>query len=341
MNTLSLLVTSLFYIFNTTLQQYLVIDDDGLCCLSSAPVSVSMDYSESQGTYSVGNSLWTVKPTAGSSNLYTIGRLVDDANAVAFVYATSASKLGTTYAEPATNFRAGQWQIATEDFEQGQIALDQDATTYTPPTLCKTNHVTLHRTLVVGEWNSMCLPFALSASSVKAIWGEGAQVAEYTQFATDNVAIFATTSGDIRAGVPSLLFVEQKAANDLYTFDDISASAWADEPINVTHDGWCFTGSYAFIHPEVGAYAFGSGNKIYHVVSDKVNLRGFRSYFANTGNTLQRAAWSIGSSATGIKDIQAEGVSQTTIYHINGTAAPSGSLPRGIYIVNGKKIITQ
>ena len=344
MSMISLLLTSVLYIFNAATQQYLTIDDTGRPQLSATPVTVSLPDADDAGLYHIAGTSWLVKPT--TAGLYTIGYCVADANAVAFVYVSrqAGNQLATTYAEPAADYAAGLWQMGTADYEQGIVSLDQDRTTYTTPTLYRTNKVTLHRVLAQGEWNSMCLPFSLTMAQIRSTWGSKTQVAQFDKFDDSGRAVFAPTEGGISAGIPCIIQVQQTTADQTYTFDGIGADGWAYTPTPVTHDGWSYTGSFAFIHPPLGAYVFGAGDKIYRVVSDKVNLRGFRAYFVSTGATPQQVVWCIDGTTTSIDGVTTPDNAPSDIYHIDGTLVRSqatsvNGLPKGVYLKGGKKII--
>lgn len=348
MNSLAILLSSVFYIFSATLQQYLTTDGEGRPTLSATPSGISLTYNNDTGMYTVQGaaSQWFIRP-AGTTGQYHIACPVSDANAMAFVYASNVAtgQLATTYTEPDAGFSAGLWTIATNDMELANIALDEDNTTCTAPTTGKTLNVTLRRRLVAGEWNTLCLPFGLSDAQVKDTWGEGAAVARYTAFDDAKGATFTPTTEGIVAGEPCLLLAQRVSNDDTYSFSGVSPTEWAATPKAVTHDNWTYTGSYTFIHPVSGTYVFGSGSLIYRVPAEaKVNLRGFRAYFVSTGAQPSQAAWHIGGTATDIDVPTISPDAPADIYRMDGTlvrrrATTTRDLAPGVYLANGKKII--
>lgn len=175
---LSLLVSSV-YIFNAQ-GQYLCIGEDGTPMLSDAPVSLDVtrvDEVADAGRFDLDDTgmKWILKPSA--EHTYTLGYQVGEANATTFVYVRSGA-MATTFEEPDATFLDGQWAVSTGE-ESQPILLDETADYVRPQFYKQHVDVTLQRSLVQQEWNTLCLPFSLHADQVSALWGEGTRVAEY------------------------------------------------------------------------------------------------------------------------------------------------------------------
>lgn len=127
--------------------------------------------------------------------------------------------------------------------------------------------------------------------------------------------------------------------------DGISASGTAN-----TGDGLRYT--YYNYHPKsapAGSYVM-SGGKMYHLTSDWSSLIGTAWYLTETNPSSQTKTLVIdnGSGTTDINGIVTEMPGENTvegIYNINGQKVASdkslNDLPKGIYIVNGKKYIVK
>lgn len=220
---LSLLVSSV-YIFNAQ-GQYLCIGEDGTPMLSDAPVSLEVtrvDEVANAGRIHLDDTgmKWILKPSA--EHTYTLGYQVGEANATTFVYVRSGA-MATTFEEPDATFLDGQWAVSTGE-ESQPLLLDETAD-YVCPLFYKQHvDVTLQRSLVAQEWNTLCLPFPLHADQVSALWGEGTRVAKYKGDTGDKLLF--TTCEDIEAGVPYVLKPERVSEDNVYRVEGIDISSW-------------------------------------------------------------------------------------------------------------------
>ena len=63
--------------------------------------------------------------------------------------------------------------------------------------------VLMNKLMYAGKWNTLCVPFAMSASKISEIFGEGAEVQTYASFADNNVTLKKVES--IEANKPYLV----------------------------------------------------------------------------------------------------------------------------------------
>lgn len=220
---LSLLVSSV-YIFNAQ-GQYLCIGEDGTPMLSDAPVSLDVtrvDEVADAGRFDLDYTgmKWILKPSA--EHTYTLGYQVGEANATTFVYVRSGA-MATTFEEPDATFLDGQWAVSTGE-ESQPVFLDETADYVCPQFYKQHVDVTLQRSLVQQEWNTLCLPFPLHADQVSALWGEGTRVAEYKGDTGDKLLF--TTCEDIEAGVPYVLKPERVSEDNVYRVKGIDITSW-------------------------------------------------------------------------------------------------------------------
>lgn len=138
---------------------------------------------------------------------------------------------------------------------------------------------------------------------------------------------------------------------NIYQFEGISC------PNGISASGTATTGdglryTYYNYHPTsapAGSYVM-SGGKMYHLTSDWSSLIGTAWYLTETNPSSQTKTLVIdnGSGTTDINGIVTEMPGENTvegIYNINGQKVASdkslNDLPKGIYIVNGKKYIVK
>ncbi|MFW5621219.1 MAG: hypothetical protein ACOCNK_07850, partial [Prevotella pectinovora] len=224
MNTFYTLALTSVYIFNSQ-GQYLTVGDDGKPAISNRPVKLEVSMVDEKAdagrmNFNGKDVKWILKSSAGQS--YTLGYQDSDAYSTAFVYAQSGA-ISTSYEEPDPTFAAGQWTVAAEVPYQ-EVILDE-AQNYVRPTFSeKYVDVTLKRKFKTGQWNSLCLPFPLSAAQIAETWGVGTKVAYLTS--DSDTKLFFTYRTDIEAGQPCLLQPERVNEDQTYKFAGITASSW-------------------------------------------------------------------------------------------------------------------
>ena len=350
---------SAIYIFNVAQGKYLSIDEEGNASLSASPKAIELSTMEDgTGRFQDINHKkeWVVKTADASNGTYTIGYQMADAYATGFLYADDHSTQGisTTYAEPHSGFGAGVWLISSEELPQ-EITLDENATTYTAPTLSASyTNITLTRKFANQKWNSICLPFALTQEQVEAAWGTGTQVAEYTQYQGQSLT-FATRQG-IEAGQPCLLKPMQTTTDNKYLIKGIAKEAWdtADEPKTIQREGQLsYIGRYANEqYAPYHSYVFGGDNKMHYVVSNKVIMKGFRAYFIDESPSAEAKplVWNLSNTPTAIEVVPTANASReaspSDIYSLDGKiarkkATDAKGLKPGVYIMNGMKVIVK
>lgn len=349
MNILYTLIVGTVYIFNSE-GMYLNIGTDGTPTLSKTPVALNLtkvDEKAEAGRVSIDgdDAKWVIKHSADDK--YTVGYHMNDAYTTAFIY-TQSGKMATSFEEPATTFPTGQWTVSTNRGTQS-ITLDENVA-YTRPTFTKDQaDVTLKRTLVAKEWNTLCLPFPIDASTIKSVWGNGTMVAKLSGD-TDTKLLF-TTCDEIEAGVPYVLQPERVSEDKTYQFDGIDVSTWdnEDKSHEYTAGSTKFVGFYSSTTVPANSYVFGDGNKMYLLKND-MDAMGYRGYFKDVNATIdtpRNLTWLINGTPTSINnpEVNAPGTAKGNVYNANGQLvrrnATAAGLAPGLYIVNGIKIIVK
>lgn len=208
-------------------------------------------------------------------------------------------------------------------------------------------NVTLKRTFYKdGEWNSLCLPFAV-ADAKNAF--DNAELREVdTQNSHDNTIVFKEATA-IEAGKPYLIKwanSSSDAVNVEKTFEGVTLVA-AATPVVVKEGGISFNGFYKMTAAsELGGTsvaAIGAGNKLFKVTEGK--MKGFRAAFVlSSGAEATKYNVVIDGTATGIEDLVIDGVKANgRVYNLNGQFVGNSlnGLHPGLYIQNGKKIVVK
>ena len=269
-----------------------------------------------------------------------------DSNAysTAFVY-TLDGAIAISYEEPAATFESAQWKVSTEAPKQQTVTLDE-AQNYVRPTFTGSYvDVTLKRKFNTNEWNTLFLPFPLSAAQIAELWGAGSKVAILT--GDSETKLFFSTCDNIKAGKPCLLDPKNVNADHTYEIKDIEVSTWENNSERQYVAGK--TRMVGFFSPTMvkeGSYVFGDANKMYHLVSD-MKANGFRCYFEDVAGASRVLTWGIDDNTTGIDGtfVAPQAPKVGNIYTVNGQLVRRNStaagLAPGVYIMNGIKLIVK
>ena len=349
MNLLYTLALTSVYIFNS-LGQYLSVGEDGKPVLSKRPVPMEVTKANETPQKEAGRKSfngtdikWILKPAANGT--YTLGYQDSNAYSTAFVY-TQNGAMATSHEEPAATFTAGQWTVSEQPLTQ-EVVLDEKAN-YTHPTFSANIpyvDVTLKRTFYAGEWNTLCLPFPLSASQIAETWGEGTQIAEFVS-KSETKANFDRCY-EIEAGKPCLIYPKRVEETQVYKFAGIATNTWAksDSPEYTVGD-IKFVGFYSPTLVKKGSYAFGDVNTLYHLDID-MNANGYRCYLEDITGTRHQLTWGFNDNTTGIDGtfVAPQAPKVGNIYTVNGQLVRRNStaagLAPGVYIMNGIKLIVK
>ncbi|OYP72234.1 hypothetical protein CIK94_10810 [Prevotella sp. P4-51] len=214
-------------------------------------------------------------------------------------------------------------------------------------------NVTLKRTLVGdGDWNTLCVPFSLTAAQVKAAFGNDVELRKLSSIEGTTLKFVSTDI--ITAGEPCLIKVAKDGST--YNFEGVATIAVANNKVytfsKVSGDIQ-FLGIYSPMDvvtvnpagPSTGYYAFlGEGNKFFKAQAE-TKMKGFRAFFLVPNNVPSNALKAvIDGTATGIEDLVIDGVKANgRVYNLNGQYVGNSlnGLQPGLYIQNGKKIVVK
>lgn len=213
-------------------------------------------------------------------------------------------------------------------------------------------NISLNRKLVKDVWNTICLPFDVSAAQAKSAFGADVRIAALNAESKGNTLIFDNkTAEGIKAAVPYLIMPSEVKADDKYEFYNVSI-----KPENVTpaaavstSDGFAFKGIYNKVditqdinNPKSYAAFLGANNTLFKAKSGSTT-KGFRAYFAIPNSTATSALRVVvDGNATSIKNINCGAVeSDDAVYNLQGQRIDARSLMPGLYIKAGKKFVVR
>ena len=153
----------------------------------------------------------------------------------------------------------------------------------------------------------------------------------------------ATGTGTVTAGTPYLIMPASDVNLDEKTFSDVTFNS-SDEGSTTATEGYAYVG---LLQPKTFStdktHLFVGKNNTFVRLSGSATLTGARAYF-----TIPEAAYSkkfnLGSfdDITGISNVIIQtDADNSKIYNLNGQMVGTNwnTLPQGVYIVNGKKIV--
>lgn len=240
--------------------------------------------------------------------------------------------------------RATKITITVDEPAPAEITLDENSVNTIEA--YENANVTLTRTFYKdGEWNTLCLPFAVADAKTAF---DNAELREVdTKNSHDNTIVFKEATA-IEAGKPYLIKwanSSSAAVNVEKKFEGVTLVA-AATPVEVNNGGISFNGFYKMTEAnELGASvaAIGAGNKLFKVTEGK--MKGFRAAFVlSSGAEATKYNVVIDGTATGIEDLVIDGVKANgRVYNLNGQYVGNSlnGLQPGLYIQNGKKIIVK
>lgn len=249
----------------------------------------------------------------------------------------------------------------TENLQNVTLEGDKDnATTIEGLTVGNQYNVTLNRTFGANKWYSVVLPFSVSQKQMKSVFGDGVKVLHYSDVTGTDLNLFEHFYQMIVGGTPVLV----KPAKDVTNPKFANVTLTSNKVVDIEDSGFKCTGSWNNVDfPEYSYFIDAKTNSFYLYDPTKVetgtvkpHAGAFRAWIISTSTNPAAAAQltmhingieeqgettAIWNAITGNDDAE---VASNGIYSLSGqrmNATDTRSLPKGIYIVNGKKFIVK
>ena len=241
-----------------------------------------------------------------------------------------------------------------------------DDATEVPAKSEKAEDVIVKRTVKANVWSTLTLPFALSAEDLTGIFGEGVKVANFMdydykdngQFVVRFEEVDATKGLD--ANHPYLIksenaLTEFKVADVMVDADEASAIVEYDNGRPKTNSRYeLFASMIGTLkgNTTIPENSFLLRDNKFYVSTGSSTINAFRAYFniveyefAGSGANI---TFLVDGEATDIEGVNINGKEIVTgdVYSVNGTYMGKAEnvmnkLPRGIYIINNKKVVVK
>lgn len=201
-------------------------------------------------------------------------------------------------------------------------------------------YVHLTRTLKANKWNTIVLPFNMTAEQITSTFGAGTLIAQMTGLSGETVTFSKVNT--MNAHEPYLIFVTENFSSG--TINNVTITTGTPQKTSVS--GIDLIGSYnasTDIPYSDGStsYYFILDNELYRSSEGTTHdtMKGTRAYFKVPGATAARLAFVIDDEeTTGLQQVATESQQQSAVfYDLQGRRVKTPT--KGLYIKNGKKII--
>ena len=193
--------------------------------------------------------------------------------------------------------------------------------------------IVLKRSISADKWSTIVLPFDIASSDITTVFGEGASVAELTDESDANTLKFTTTlSGDkMKANQPYAIKVASAFSSK--TIDGVTIELGT--PTQSTTN-WDFVGTYSSTTILEGYYF--KNNQLWMAGGlGTTTIKPFRAYFKPKGSSAPALNFVVDGETTGIEVIDNSQWTIDNVYDLQGRRVDQPT--KGLYIVNGKKVV--
>lgn len=201
-------------------------------------------------------------------------------------------------------------------------------------------NIAYNRTFPEG-WSTICLPFATPAVA----FGDNATSVQEFVSADESGLNFAEVE-TLEANKPYLIYFAAAKETPTYFGTEITSTT----PVSVTKGDYTFVGSYNAVMSMSGKYGIATVDDVQKIILGGANstLKATRAYFTKKGEQPAQVRINLfgmgGDGTTGIDQIVNGGAQTYDVYTLQGVqvlkgAASLNGLQKGIYIVNGKKVV--
>ena len=247
----------------------------------------------------------------------------------------------------------------------GRLKFNESSSSLPKYTAGEKANVTMMRTIKAGQWSTIVLPFTLTKAKAEAAFGSDVQLAEFSGFDTEYTDENDVTPDAIKIHFTKFTMTAQKGMTggklflirtsgdvEQFTADDVKLAAAVTEveksdEFDVSGK---FTGSLVkTVVPEDGLFI--SDNKFWYSVG-KTNIKAFRGWFElgavldkETDFGAKKVTFDIDGDATRIEGLSRDGMEDGAVYTLGGQLVGKDvridQLPKGVYIINGKKRVVK
>lgn len=226
------------------------------------------------------------------------------------------------------------------------VTLSEDATE--APEAATAVNVKVERTIAAGTWSTIVLPFEMNANQVKAAFGDDAVIGDlkaWTSETDDNddvtgILVQFESVSAIEANHPYVIKVSEKVTEFTVEGVDITPEEEPSVEVGKKKTLGSMTGTYVAGVNVPAEALFLNGGKFWYSKGSSKPMKAFRAYFEffDVLAAYEEAESRINitfDDVTAIKSMKNNG--NEDIYTLSGQRVQNAG--KGVYIVNGKKVI--
>ncbi len=233
----------------------------------------------------------------------------------------------------------------------GRTLLDENSTEMPEASGGEVN-VRVLRTISAGNWSTIVLPFAMTTAQMKEAFGNDVQLANFTGYEAEEddggdivgITVKFASANAIEANHPYIIKVS-KAITE-FTVDNVDVDPEGEPTVATvkrTRKAWSeLIGTYVANTEVPSKTLFLNSNKFYYSTGS-TKMKGYRAYFdfydvltdVDDNYEVKMYINEIETKVEGLNVLDAAG----NVYDLSGRKVSKAQ--RGVYIVNGKKVLVK
>ena len=243
------------------------------------------------------------------------------------------------------------------------VLLDENSTS-NPTSFSKDQVVRVNRSISSGNWSTICLPFGMTTAQLTEAFGAGYELAAFTDYiknADGSLTVnFTANNSALKPNTPYILKTTVDVSSFLVTMKNNFTATKAEVSKTETNEEtfedeviYSFTGTYS-AETTVPAKSLFLNNSKFYYSKGLTMMKAYRAYFylkdvldsygSSSAQSRMRLSVQSGSGqSTKIDAATLFNEEDGSVYSLSGAyvgeKSSFESLPKGMYIVNGKKII--
>ena len=200
-----------------------------------------------------------------------------------------------------------------------------------------------------GYWNTLVVPFDLTRAQLEEAFGEGVQVAKYTDFDKPANIKFETVDGDVTRADLMIVKPAATVTNPIFKGVTLEEGKAYDNPSgwkNYSDTNFAINGRFTkqvLKDDDSGKVYFLNKQGLFtHPTSSGNVIRGFRWFIqlkTPDSSTGAKITLDVDGDVTSIDAIDNGQLATDAIYNLSGQRVNKAQ--KGIYIVNGKKVVVK
>ena len=204
--------------------------------------------------------------------------------------------------------------------------------------------VNLDRSFVADTWNTVCLPFVPTADQANTLFGEGYKLAAYTSVSGTTMHFTPITINEFVAGKPYLVMPKAGCAKGTTVLFDVNITAKNPTPVTFNNGvfDYTFKGTFTtkkFTSDDNTTSRFVAAENELVTPKENSTLKSLRCYFTVPAAAARSLSFDVDEEGgtTSINTVQGSGVMVNGYYNLAGQRVAQPT--KGLYIVNGKKVV--